>query len=221
MFDCCDNGYAMTTTDTDDQLDLDEPADALNVLLCLLHTPPSAPESIQEAPKKQTSEKRFSTTLQPLRYEPGSVIPFPLLPRMLQLADKYALSANISRSLMAHLAAHASAYPLEVYGFAVERGSHSLATEASKYLLHPPLSEYAPKALKVIPTPEAWHKLVLLHDVRIRGLREILVGEEIFPHGYGACSSHKDKTMALWAARKMDIILRIEAGLCSPLSTFA
>jgi len=208
MFDCCDSGFAMSMTadDNDQTLDLDETSDVMNILLGLLHTPPPPPERIQQTNVEKKEPIHHS------RFEPGSVIPFPLLPRMLQLADKYALSENLTRSLLAHVSAHISAYPLEVYGFAAERGLLSLAVDASKYLLHPPLSSYSMRDIKDIPSPEAWHKLVLLHDVRIRGLREILLGEEIFPHGYGICSSHKDRAVSLWTQRKMDIVLKIEAG---------
>jgi len=43
-------------------------------------------------------------------------------------------------------------------------------------------------------------------------LRRLLLAEEIFPRGYGQCSSHKDKTLALWKHRKNEIILQIEAA---------
>lgn len=195
------------TSDNDQVLDLDETSDVMNILLWLLHAPPPPPERVQSE-KGSGSE----SSIDQLCFEPGSVIPFPLLPRMLQLADKYVLSDTLSHSLLAHLSAHVYSYPLKVYAFAVERSLHSLAVHASKHLLHPPLSCYSLRDIKDIPTPEAWHKLVLLHDVRIRGLREILLGEEIFPHGYGICTSHKDRTVSLWAQKKMDIVLKIEAG---------
>lgn len=196
-----------TADDTDQVLDLDEPADALEILLSLLHSPPSLPLHIKEP----ASNKYASTIFWP-RFESGSVIPFPLLPRMIELADKYALPESLSQALLAHISAHASAYPLQIYSFAVERGLDSLAVEASKYLLAPSLSAYSPTNIKTIPTPEAWHRLVLLHDIRIRGLTHILLGEEIFPHGYGTCSTHKDRVLSLWNQKKMDIVLKIEAG---------
>ena len=38
MFECCDSGFAMAIVDESEQnLDLDEPADVLDVLLTLLH----------------------------------------------------------------------------------------------------------------------------------------------------------------------------------------
>jgi hypothetical protein len=197
----------MSTSDNPDQvLDLDETAEVLNILLSLLHTPPPPPERQQNA----NADNSLTITLQAV--ESASVIPFPLLPRMVQLADKYVFSEQLQRSLLAHMKSYVSAHPLEVYAFASERGLQSLAVDASKHLLHPRLAAYSPKDMKIVSSPEAWQKLVLLHDVRIRGLREILLGEEIFPHGYGTCSSHKDKTISLWRQRKMDIILRVEAG---------
>ena len=63
---------------------------------------------------------------------------------MLQLADKYALSESISWSLLAHIAAPVSSYPLEVYEFVTTHGLDKLTIDASKYLLHPPLSAYSP-----------------------------------------------------------------------------
>jgi hypothetical protein len=207
MFECCDSGFAMSMADdTDHVLDLDEPAEVLNILLSLLHTPPLPPPP---QGKHKAYMENHSTTVQGSNY---SVIPFPLLPRMLQLADKYALSESLRQSLLAHMSSHVSVYPLEVYAFAMGRCLQSLAVDASKYLLHPRLSAYSPKDIEIIPSPEAWQKLVLLHDIRIRGLREILQGEEIFPHGYGTCSSHKDKAIFLWQQRKIDIILKIDAG---------
>lgn len=208
MFECCEAGFAMTMVDEAEQsLDLDEPADVLNVLLSLLHTPPHPPQKVPKLP-----EQKYSLIIYPPVFEYGTVIPFPLIPRMLQLADKYALSESTSQSLLTHLAAHVSSYPLEVYGFATERGLDKLAVDASKHLLHPPLSAYSPEQIRVVPTPEAWHKLVILHDGRIRGLRKILHQEEIFPHGYGACSLHQNRTLSLWNQRKMEILHKIEAG---------
>jgi hypothetical protein len=207
MFDCCDSGFVMSMADDTDQvLDLDEPAEMLNILLSLLHSPPPPPQ------RQHTIYAEGLLARAPIAFEPGSIIPFPLLPRMLQLADKYDLSENLQQSLLAHMSSYVSSRPLEVYAFATGRGLQALAVDASKHLLHPRLAAYSPKDIKMIPSTEAWQKLVLLHDVRIRGLREILLGEEIFPHGYGTCSAHKDKTITLWGQRKMDIILKVEAG---------
>lgn len=215
MFDCCDSGFAMSTADDMDHvLDLDEPAEVLNILLSLLHTPPPPPPLPQS--KHKAYMKNHSTTAQGAFAPNYSVIPFPLLPQMLQLADKYALSESLQQSLLAHMSSYVSVYPLEVYAFAMGRCLQPLAIDASKYLLHPRLSAYSPKDIEIIPSPEAWQKLVLLHDIRIRGLREILQGEEIFPHGYGTCSSHRDKAIFLWQQRKIDIILKIDAGNQSP-----
>jgi len=207
MFDCCDSGFIMSMADNMDRvLDLDEPAEVLNILLSLLHTPPPPPEC------KQNAQAANASTITSVAFDPASVIPFPLLSRMLQLADKYAFSENLQGSLLAHMSSYVSTHPLQVYAFASEHDLQHIAVEASKHLLHPRLATYSPKDIKIIARPEAWQKLVLLHDVRIRGLREILLGEEIFPHGYGMCSSHKDSTIARWKQRKIDIILKVEAA---------
>jgi len=200
MFDCCDERYA-----PDEVLDLDEPADRLSILLSLLHQDIAPPEHVP-------NPEPYGTTIRTEEYQPGSVIPFPLLPIMLQLVDKYALSEKVQKSLLAHLSSHVAGHPLKVYGYATEHGLRDVAVDASLHLLHPPLSFYSPNDLKVIPVPEAWHELVLLHEVRIRGLRRLLLAEEIFPHGYGECSSHRERTKALWRQRKNEIILKIEAA---------
>ncbi|KAF7982086.1 hypothetical protein HWV62_30399 [Athelia sp. TMB] len=208
MFDCCEEDSPLD----DEVLDLDEPADRLSILLSLLHQDIAPPDHIPNL-------EPYGTTIRTEEYQPGSVIPFPLLPTMLQLVDKYALSEKVQKSLLAHLSSHVAGYPLKVYGYATEHGLRDLAVEASIHLLHPPLSFYSPHDLKVIPVPEAWHELVLLHEVRIRGLRRLLLAEEIFPHSYGECSSHKEKTKSLWKQRKAEIILKVEADVAAEMGS--
>ena len=185
-------------------MDLQESAAQLNILFHVLHHLPDAfvpPES-----DKAKDFTRIQTSV------PEHAIPFPLMPALFNLADKYAFSQELTERLYSHLAAYTSTYPLRVYGLAVGLGLDKIAAKASMYLLHPPLASYSTEEMRVIPTAEAYHKLVLLHDFRIRRLKEILIEAEIFPHGYGECSRHASRANTLWANRKDQIVNKIQAG---------
>ncbi|KAH7924011.1 hypothetical protein BV22DRAFT_544960 [Leucogyrophana mollusca] len=209
MFACCDQGFQVVsgTDDAEEQtLDLDEPAETLETLLRLLHSPPLPPSLIDPSdPPKRPKGPRYRT-------DDGTVIPFPLLPQLFLLADKYALSESLRHSLHAHLLANASIHPLKVYGYAVLHQLSDVAIEASANLLHPPLSSYSKQEIAVIPTVEGYHELVRLHGYRIRKLRHVLMHEDIFPHGYGACPTHKDSTMLKWENRRRFLAGKIEAA---------
>ncbi|CAL1696460.1 unnamed protein product [Somion occarium] len=206
MFSCCESGYVFDSLDEDTHtLDLMESSTNLNLLFRFLHNPP-VPYEEEKAEKSPIKSSRIHLMF------PQSAIPFPLIPSLLKLADKYALSPELTECLYSHLASYASVFPLRVYGYAVELGLDSIAAKTSMYLLDPPLSSYSVEDLKAIPTAEAYHKLVLLHDFRIKRLREILRGESIFPHGYGECSRHAQKTVFIWERRKEDILHLIEAA---------
>lgn len=205
MFSCCDAGFQMINVfDEETQtLDLQESAVALNALFSLLHSPP--PLFVAPPP----ALKDFTRILETV---PEATIPCPLLPALFVLADKYALSRELVQILKSHLAACASTFPLSVYGCAVGRGLNEVAAEASAHLLHPPLTSYTPEEIKIIPTAEAYHQLVLLHDFRIKQLGKVLVNEEIFPHGYGECSRHAQRTKSIWQQRKTVVSSKIQAG---------
>ncbi|PSR71272.1 hypothetical protein PHLCEN_2v12786 [Hermanssonia centrifuga] len=143
---------------------------------------------------------------------PEATIPFPLLPSLYRLADKYAFSQDIMQALHSHLGAYVSMYPLRVYGYASELGLDKVAAKASTHLLHPPLTSYSTEEMKAIPTAEAYHKLALLHEFRTRKIRETLMNEEVFPHGYGECSRHAQRTKDLWKTRKHVVYNQIQAG---------
>jgi hypothetical protein len=214
MFACCDMGYMADLSNDKDPgqvLDLDEPSDVLEILLHILHSPPPPPAVYLS--DTQAREEKHETEICTRRHVPSSIIPLPLLQQLFHLADKYILSEAITQSLRAHLQAHAPTHPLRVYGFATERGWDSIAAEASKFLLHPPLSAYTIQDVKVIPTAEAHHKLLLLQAFRVKRLREVLLSEEIFPHGYGACPTHCQQTSELWERRRSALAPRIEAGM--------
>ncbi|THH02503.1 hypothetical protein EW026_g381 [Hermanssonia centrifuga] len=103
-------------------------------------------------------------------------------------------------------------YPLRVYGYASELGLDKVAAKASTHLLHPPLTSYSTEEMKAIPTAEAYHKLALLHEFRTRKIRETLMNEEVFPHGYGECSRHAQRTKDLWKTRKHVVYNQIQAA---------
>lgn len=215
MFTCCDMGYVTDLSndgDVDRSLDLDEPADVLEILLQVLHFPPLPPTVYPY----DTQEEKHDIEIRTRRHLPSSIIPLPLLPQLFHLADKYILSEVITQTLRTHLEAHAPTHPLQVYGFATRRAWDTIAAEASKFLLHPPLSAYTVQEVTAIPTVEAYHRLVLLHAFRVRRLREVLLTEEIFPHGYGACPTHRQQTSDLWERRRNALAPRIEAGMPFP-----
>jgi hypothetical protein len=193
MFSCCSPSEG-SDAGLDQTLDLQETGEALAMLLCLLHTPPSNPSPVDHVDVDE------------------HLIPLPLLPTLFGIADKYALSAEIVGPLLAHLRAHAPKQPLNVYGYATERAWHDIAAAASEYLLHPPLSSYSIAAIQTIPTVEAYHKLVMLHGLRTRQLRAIVLAEEIFPYGYGSCPSHSQQTTELWVQTRNGLAPKIEAG---------
>ncbi|OBZ79789.1 hypothetical protein A0H81_00528 [Grifola frondosa] len=209
MFACCEPDFVTDMYGDDQALDLTEPSVLLDLLFRFLHSPPEsyvADETDEEDADSVASFTRIRVVF------PGSAIPLPVLSVLITLADKYALSQPLLQCLYSHLAAHASTSPLRVYGYAIGLGLDSIAAKASMYLLHPPLSEYSPEEVKVIPTADAYHRLLLLHDHRIKALREVLIGESIFPHGYGQCVKHSQTTTALWEQRKRVVAQQLQAA---------
>lgn len=205
MFSCCDDTPAVIDDPQAGVMDLNEPSHALSILLRLLHEPP-----VEYIPEKVAYSEKFQTQIPVIT--PKSAIPLPLIPLLLRLADKYALTPPLVRTLHSHLAAHKSTFPMRVYGLATEFGLDYIAAKASNYLLHPPLHTYRAEEIRVIPTAEAYHKLVVLHAHRVARMREILMGEVIFPFGYGECSVHKTTTVALWDQQRKALVPKTESG---------
>lgn len=167
MFASCDPG----TREGEDDLELHEKSGELAALLRLLHDLPKPP-----------TELPAESIFQPVRYDPTTVIPLPLLLSLLfKLVDKYALVDSVSNVLRVHLLAHAPAYPLEVYGFATLHEMEWEASAASQYML--PMASYRFDEITAIPGVVAYHKLVRLQDFRVKALHDLLLGEDIFPHG--------------------------------------
>ncbi|KIJ68646.1 hypothetical protein HYDPIDRAFT_82601 [Hydnomerulius pinastri MD-312] len=209
MFSCCDQGFDFVARrdiqDITEVLQLDEPAATLRLLLNLLHFPPPPPSvclTAHQARRKGTPTSPYN----------GSIIPYPLIPEMLRLADKYVLSEPLCRSLHSHLFANAFTNPLKVYAFATANHLDDIAAEASAYLLHPPLSSYTKDEIAIISSAAAYHDLVRLHGHRIKKLRETVLSEDIFPFGYGACATHQENTTRIWNERRMLLATQIEAA---------
>ena len=212
MFLCCDQEYSSVHTHEaqgiTQVLELDESASTLRLLLRLLHFPPPPPSLDQSARQTRRMGK-------PASLYQGALIPFPLLPDMLRLTDKYDLSEPLRRTFHSHLFANASIHPLEVYGFAVRNRLDDVAAEASAYLLHPPLSTYSKDQIALIPSVSAYHDLVRLHSYRVQQLKLILLREDIFPFGYGVCVAHQENTTRAWNDSRMLLATQIEAGKMS------
>lgn len=216
MFLCCDQEYSFVNThevqEITEVLELDESATTLRLLLRLLHFPPPPPSLSPSARETRRMGK-------PASLYQGAFIPFPLLPDMLQLADKYDLSDPLRRALHSHLFANASIHPLEVYAFATRNRIDDVAAEASAYLLHPPLSTYSKDRIALIPSVSAYHDLVRLHSYRIQQLKTILLREDIFPFGYGVCVVHQENTTRAWNDSRMLLATQLEAGRCPTTAT--
>ncbi|KAF9535530.1 hypothetical protein CPB83DRAFT_841924 [Crepidotus variabilis] len=197
MFTCCDE---TSGSQLEPVLELQEKSGELAALLQLLHHPPSPP---LELPR----DNKFD----PVVYDPASIIPLPLLkPLLSTLADKYSLEEEIVDVLKVHLLAHAPAHSLEVYGFASLHGMEWEVSGASQYVL--PMASYRFEEVKVIPTVAAYHNLVRLQDFRVKALRDLLLGEELFPHGYGKCQSHWEMSNEKWDRQRKALIGRIESA---------
>jgi len=193
MFACCE-----TNSGSESMLELHERSGELAALLRLLHDTP-LPPAVQPREKKSES----------LQFNPSTIIPLPLLKSLLSVtADKYALDLEIVRVLKAHLDAHARTDGLDVYGFASLHSLEWEACTASQYVL--PLASYRFEEIKVIPSVIAYHKLVRLQDFRVKALRDLLLGEELFPHGYGKCQFHWEISETSWDRQRKALIGRIE-----------
>ncbi|KAJ7139791.1 hypothetical protein C8R44DRAFT_765443 [Mycena epipterygia] len=200
MFSCCD-------ASADQVLDLHESESSLSALLRLLHSPPAPPVQYQRDP---IGEKVI--TQLPVRYDLSTAIPLPVLRLLFYLADKYALSdPDVLDSLSAHLLAHAPVDALTVYGLSLALDlPATVVSESSQYIL--PLAWYSPDEVKVIPTVADYHTVHRLQTFRVKTLQEILVREELFPHGYGRCPTHNTRAEAAWDRARIILARKIETN---------
>ena len=184
MFTLPGNSSDATTgtesTASESTVDIHEPADVLAILLRILHDPPQAPEELETPLDAYTK-----------RYNEATIIPLPLLELvMLNLVDKYMLDDSIVNALKMHLLAHAPSNGLRVYIFAVSNDMPELASKASQYVL--PMARYTFQEVKGLPSVKAYHDLVRLQDFRVQALRDLLLKEDIFPHGtFGGIQSSR------------------------------
>ncbi|KAJ7071529.1 hypothetical protein C8F01DRAFT_974322 [Mycena amicta] len=200
MFACCD----ASADDSFNEVLVSEKEAELSILLRLLHTPPEAPVRFVLHPRSE----KVKTHL-PVRYDSTTTIPLPVLRLILSLADKYAVESHLLKILEQHLVAHAPEHALEVYSLALNFEMPMVATEASQYIL--PLSWYSGDEVKRIPTVLGYHNIHRLQTFRVKALQEILVHEELFPHGYGTCPSHDDAA-AIWKRTAIILARKIESN---------
>lgn len=202
MFSCCDQDCPEPETKI---VDVYESASAIETLLRLLHYPPSVYPATD---RKERGFPKYAIV------NPESAIPFPILPVLYDLVDKYAVSPQVVQALNSNLQAYASTFPLKVYGLASRMSLDSIADEASAFLVQPPLHTYTLEEVKIIPTAEAYHKLLKLQQYRVEKIRDILAHEQLFPHGYGVCNTHKEAALTSWDRKKKTLLSdnRIDAG---------
>ncbi|KAJ7042571.1 hypothetical protein C8F04DRAFT_945863 [Mycena alexandri] len=205
MFSCCD----ASAGDANPQvLDLHEPESALSALLRLIHSPPAQPVRY---PREPIGEK-VNTQL-PIQYDRSTAIPLPVLRVLFCLVDKYALSdQDVLESLQAHLLANAPGQDaLTVYGLSLALDMpYAVSSEASQYLL--PLAWYSPDEIKAIPTVTDYHNVNRLQAFRVKALQDILLRENLFPHGYGKCPTHSTSAVAVWERTRLLLAPKIETN---------
>jgi hypothetical protein len=197
---CPDDMFLSCLPDSEQSLTINEPSAMLAVLLRFLHEPPPL---LPIAPK--------TSSIVGARGLRSSGIPFPLLSTLLYLGDKYGFSEPLLAIIRSHLGAYISTFPLQVYGHAMRMNWGALAADASEFLLGP-LTSYSAEEIAVIPNADAYHRLVVLQETRVKALRQFLLGEELFPHGYGYCSRHGTQMAGQWDAMKNQLAQKVEAS---------
>ncbi|KAJ7102255.1 hypothetical protein B0H15DRAFT_320774 [Mycena belliarum] len=202
MFSCCDSNAGEANSQV---LDLHEPGSALAVLLRLLHEPPPPPAQYLLEPIGE----KVNTQL-PVRYDAATAIPLPVLRLLLCLADKYALDPTVLESLGAHLLAHAPGDALTVYGLSLTLDMPYIASESSQYIV--PLDWYSAEETKVIPSVPDYHNILRLQTFRVKALQDVLLREELFPHGYGRCSTHNASAESAWERTRLILASKIETN---------
>ncbi|KAL5495610.1 hypothetical protein ACEPAI_1073 [Sanghuangporus weigelae] len=199
MFACCDAGGEEKNPRS---VDLCESVNDMALLVRLIQDPP---QTLSEAAIREGSSE------QSLEH-PTAMIPYLLLPRLFALAEKYALKLPVMQILRTHLLVQACIAPLLVYGLATQYSLPEIADEASKFLAFTPLETYSLEDIKIIPSAEAYHKLLQLQSYRKRRIKELLMNEDLFPYGYGACSAHKDYAELMWDRRRRNILPNVHSG---------
>ncbi|KAG8772826.1 hypothetical protein FRC12_002874 [Ceratobasidium sp. 428] len=187
-------------------VEVDERYELLALLVNLLESPPELPPP--------TANNQTPSSAIPLDNDPpGSVLPWPLMVTLLDLADKYDLSESILSGLHAHIRSHATSHPLQVYALASRLELREIASLASSFLLYPPMHEHPLSDIKALPSAISYHLLLVLQIHRLEKLRNIVATEPIFPHEYGACAKHGTSPAKLaWETRRTLVLTNLHAG---------
>ncbi|KAL1739837.1 hypothetical protein HDZ31DRAFT_48704 [Schizophyllum fasciatum] len=183
-------------------LELNESGAHLELLIRLLNGSLARPTSLgeEEAPERRS---RYPKKL----FDEATMIPFPMLQVMYRLADKYIIATG--DSLRPHLRAHYADEALGVYALACKLGENDIAADASQFLR--PIESYSANEIAALPDARAVHTLVTLQSQRRRALTRLVLSEDVFPHGYGACAAHQDQTLALWDERRKRLSASVDA----------
>lgn len=223
MFACCDGSDPKQVQ----EIELDEPASVLEALLRLIYDPPSYPVMSKFLKTDDDTSDNEEIYLIPKTSDPAAAIPCPILPLLYSLIDKYDLSKAIEQSLDAHLLIHIPMEPLRVYAYATAMNKDKIASTASEYVL--PLASYTVLDVQAIGSVAAYHKIVILQHGRVRALRDVLLKEDLFPHGqqivllpqyaihrhpadYGKCNHHGTDARLHWEAQKLQVIGKIQSS---------
>ncbi|KZS93273.1 hypothetical protein SISNIDRAFT_75698 [Sistotremastrum niveocremeum HHB9708] len=197
MFACCDDKDDYDLCQSEQTVDIHESVENLTMLMRLLHHPPET----------------FPTSESKLGHSSDGAIPLPLLPPLLDLADKYLLTEDITSVLHTHVLAHAEKHPLQVFALANSHNLKHVALQASTFLLNlPPVERWSLEDVRLLGNAETYHRLNVLQHERQERLRELVLKEDVFPHGYGRCIAHADATQKLWDSKRSFLALRLHAG---------
>ncbi|KAF8334246.1 uncharacterized protein EI90DRAFT_3051564 [Cantharellus anzutake] len=190
-------------------IDMAEPTETLGTLVRIIYEPPEELPPPVARPKFKPGEP---DVLPPEEPSP-SLIPLDEIRNYLyHLANKYQLTDAFIKPLHSHLLAHARTSPLHVYSLASFLGLEDISSNASQFLLTPPVLTYSVEKARIITTVEAFHNLLRLQTFRENALRQILREEQVFPHDYLICRHHGTATRVLWDYRRQNVLDRLDAG---------
>ncbi|EJU00987.1 hypothetical protein DACRYDRAFT_116836 [Dacryopinax primogenitus] len=183
-----DDMFTICTPSDNPTIDVLEASDALLQLLQFIHYPPN-PYSAEDSP-----------------------LSIETISSLLTMADKYQFKSHFLDTIHTHLSAHIPWFPMQVYALATRWNIPDMADQATAYLHHPPLSKWPESIIKSLPSAQAYHEVLRLQAHRTEKFREILLTEDIFPHGYGNCILHGPATTKLWERARRTVATRLDAG---------
>jgi len=183
-----DDMFSICTTSDNPTIDLLESSDTLVQLLQFIHYPPN-PYSAEDSPLSVDT-----------------------ISSLLTLADKYQFKTHFLDTIHTHLSAHIPWFPMQVYVLATRYDIPDMADQATAYLHRPPLPKWPENIIKALPSAQAYHTLLRLQAHRTEKFREILLAEDIFPHGYGNCILHGPATTKMWERARRIVATRLDAG---------